>query len=72
MNDEYQKGYAQALQDINTPMLVIQEDWNPSQCPRCKTRYFEEEDCDDGYYQRAYALKRCPYCGQRLEWYADE
>lgn len=67
MND-YQKGYEQALKDINTPVKVIQKDWNPSQCPKCKESYDDYEECDDGYYDRAYGLERCPYCGQKLEW----
>ena len=66
---DYIIGYEQALKDINTPMKTIQEQWNPSECPRCKEPFFEYEPCNDGYYQRAYSLERCPYCGQKLEWY---
>ena len=28
----------------------------------------EYEECDDGYYHRAYSLERCPYCGQKIKW----
>lgn len=64
----YNEGYQQALRDINTPMLMIQHDWNPSQCPRCKKDFSEYETCNDGYYHRASNLDRCPYCGQRICW----
>ncbi len=61
-------GYEQALKEINTPLRPIQEEWNPSKCPRCKGSFFDYEECDDGYYKRAYNLERCPLCGQKLEW----
>jgi len=64
---EYEKGYQQALLDINTPKQVIIEKWNPSKCPRCGGDF--EEECDDGYYNRAIQTLRCPNCGQRLLWY---
>lgn len=66
--DAYQKGYQQALADINIPQQVIQENWNPSKCPRCYTSFHDYEPCDDGYYKRAQSLERCPFCGQKLEW----
>lgn len=66
---EYQKGYEQALKDINKPRKVIIENWEPSICPRCRERFYDYEPCDDGYYQRAYSLERCPFCGQKLKWY---
>lgn len=68
-SNDYRNGYKQALRDINTAQKVIQENWNPSKCPRCRTSFYDYETCDDGYYQRAYSLERCPYCGQKLEWY---
>lgn len=68
-SNNYRKGYEQALRDINTPQKVIQEDWNPSKCPRCRESFDDYEPCDDGYYQRVYGLERCPYCGQKLEWH---
>lgn len=68
MNDDYRKGYEQALKDINKPRMVIQENWNPSECPRCKESFSDYEPCNDGYYKRAYSLERCPYCGQKLKW----
>lgn len=66
---EYEKGYTQALLDINKPMAVIQEKYNPSTCPRCKKSYYDYEECDDGYYDRATSLERCPFCGQALDWW---
>lgn len=65
---EYKKGYKQALKDINKPQKMIMEKWEPSVCPRCKEVFYEYEDCDDGYYKRAYSLERCPYCGQKIVW----
>jgi hypothetical protein len=53
-------------------MLVIQEKWSPSECPRCHKDFSEYEPCDDGYYARAYSLERCPYCGQLIKWSASE
>lgn len=66
---EFKSGYAQALKDINTPLLMIMEDYSPSKCPRCQKDYFEYEPCDDGYYKRATSLERCPYCGQNIVWW---
>lgn len=65
---DFQLGYARALEDINRPMCVVAEKWNPSECPRCGNSFDAYEDCNDGYYQRAHGLERCPYCGQRLDW----
>lgn len=67
-NGEFMKGYQQALKDINRPMAVITEKWNPSMCPRCKESFYDFEPCFDGYYNRATNLDRCPFCGQRLDW----
>ena len=66
--DDYKRGYEQALKNINTPMSVITENWNPSECPRCGEDFSDYEPCDDGYYDRATHLERCPYCGQKLYW----
>ena len=65
---DFQRGYAQALEDINRPMCVIAEKWNPSECPRCGRSFEGYEDFDNGYYLRAQGLERCPYCGQKLDW----
>ncbi len=65
---EYQLGYEQALKDINKPMKMIQEDWEPSECPRCHKLFYDYEKCNDGYYDRAYNIDRCPYCGQKVKW----
>lgn len=67
--EAYRKGYQKAMQEINTPMKVIQKNWSPSECPRCKKNFSDYEECDDGYYTRAYAMERCPYCGQLLKWH---
>lgn len=65
---DYERGYRQALNDINTPMGVIMLKWNPSECPRCRKNFSDFEPCDDGYYDRATSMERCPFCGQKLEW----
>lgn len=67
-SEDYKKGYIQALNDLNAPKLVIQEKWDPSQCPTCKTYFDDYEPCYDGYYKRANNLYRCPYCGQAIYW----
>lgn len=64
----YKTGYKKALEDINKPMKMITPQWSPSKCPRCNKDFYEYEDCDDGYYKRAEALERCPYCGQKITW----
>jgi len=68
ISKDYQLGYEQALKDINNPMKMIQEDWESSECPRCHKLFYDYEECNDGYYDRAYSLDRCPYCGQKIEW----
>lgn len=64
----YEEGYAQALADISTPMVPVCRKWEASECPRCGSSFVEYEECNDGYYRRAYDLGRCPYCGQKLDW----
>lgn len=56
------------LTQYQIPLLVIQENWNPSKCPRCMQSFYDYEPCDDGYYSRATSLERCPYCGQKIKW----
>ena len=56
------------FEEINTLQIMIIKDWEPSVCPRCNERFSAYEDCDDGYYRRAYSLERCPYCGQKVKW----
>lgn len=63
---EYERGYQRALEDINRPMAVVAEKWDPSECPRCGESFSNYEPCDDGYYTRATNMDRCPFCGQRL------
>lgn len=65
---EYERGYKRALEDINHPMCVVAEKWNPSECPRCGKGFWEYETCNDGYYDRAKGLTHCPFCSQRLNW----
>ena len=57
-----------AFDSMNTPKKVIIEKWSPSECPTCHKDFSDYEPCDDGYYDRAYGLVRCPYCGQLLTW----
>lgn len=64
----YEMGYKDALKEISIPMKMIEENWNPSKCPRCHHSFEEFEPCDDGYYDRATNLERCPYCGQKIFW----
>lgn len=52
--------------DINIPKEVIIKPRESSQCPNCEKHF--EEDCNDGYYTRAYTMERCPYCQQKLKW----
>lgn len=58
----------ESIDQYQKPMKVIQEKWEPSECPRCHKHFREFEPCDDGYYDRAYSLVRCPYCGQSIKW----
>lgn len=66
---DYKKGYKQAIADLNKPILMITENWDPSKCPRCDKSFYDYEECDDGYYDRATSLERCPYCGQKIVWH---
>lgn len=68
IQNEYNNLQKNILEEINTPRTMIPKDWVPSVCPRCKERFSEYEECDDGYYHRAYSLERCPYCGQKIKW----
>lgn len=69
---EYKKGFEDgwhcALKEINIPMKMVVKSYNPSVCPRCISDFRDYEECYDGYYKRAYNLKRCPYCGQKIKW----
>lgn len=65
---EFEKGYHTALKEISNPMNVIAENWNPPRCPRCGESYGDFEPCNDGSYIRARSMKRCPFCGQKLNW----
>lgn len=68
---DYEKGYRQALVDINTPKLAIipDSDYESSKCPTCGKEFYPEyERCRDGRYIRPYGLDRCPFCGQALDW----
>ena len=61
-------GYDTAMEELNTPMETITEDWRASVCPHCGHDFMDYEPCNDGYYKRAVSLERCPYCGQKLLW----
>ena len=63
-----EKAALEHIEKFQTPMYVIQKNWNPSECPRCHHDFYDYEECDDGYYTRAESLERCPYCGQKLTW----
>lgn len=65
---DFERGYQKALEEINMPMSVITENWNPSKCPRCRNDFSDYEPCNDGYYDRATSIERCPFCGQKLDW----
>ena len=66
-NTQFQQGYQQAMNEINTPMsVIIESQFSPSLCPRCKADF--KEECNDGYYYRAIMLSRCDKCGQKLDW----
>lgn len=66
--EAYNNGYNDAIEELNTPMDMIVEKYNPSVCPRCHKGFDGIEECNDGYYNRATNLSRCPYCGQKISW----
>lgn len=62
------QGALHTFEHLNTEIPVVTIPWNPSQCPTCKMSFEEFEPCNDGYYQRACGMERCPACGQKLDW----
>ena len=66
--NEYINLQKKIIEELNTPQKMITREWEPSVCPRCNEQFSAYEDCDDGYYRRAYSLERCPYCGQKIKW----
>lgn len=67
--EAYRAGYAQALQDLNTPRaVVIPGEYDHTVCPQCRQDFADIEDNFDGVPQRAVGMLRCPHCGQRLNW----
>ena len=68
MQTDFERGYQKALEEINMPMNVIIPKWNSSKCPRCQKDFSDYEPCNDGYYDRANTMERCPFCGQKLNW----
>lgn len=50
----------------DTAKKVIIKPWEPCKCPTCDKEL--SESVGDGYYKHYYYLKRCPECGQRLNW----
>lgn len=71
MQTDFERGYQKAMEEINTPMNVIMLKWSPSKCPRCQKDFSDYEPCNDGYYNRANSMERCPFCGQKLDWKRD-
>lgn len=71
-SDGYDEGYHDAIEAINTSQKVIMKDYCPSECPRCKGSFDDYEECDDGYYNRAVEMERCPFCGQKLDWFPSQ
>lgn len=50
----------------DTDKKVIIKPFEPCKCPTCDKEL--SESVGDGYYKHYYYLKRCPECGQRLDW----
>lgn len=68
-DEQYLRGYRQAILDINTPKpVVIPGRYENSVCPQCGKDFNELEENMDGIPARAVGLTRCPYCGQKLDW----
>lgn len=53
-----------------TPQLVKQASWSPDTCPNCDHEL--SESLGDGYYSHPTFLTRCPECGQKLFWNAED
>lgn len=67
--EAYRAGYAQAIQDLNTPRaVIIPGKYDHTVCPQCHQDFADIEDNFDGIPQRAVGMLRCPNCGQRLDW----
>ena len=49
---------------------VIRNPWQPCECPTCNKEL--SESVGDGYYKHYYYLKRCPECGQKIDWSMEE
>lgn len=68
-DESYQKGYAQAIKDLNTERpVVITGEYDHTVCPQCGQDFSDIEDNFDGVPERAVGMLRCPHCGQRLDW----
>ena len=48
------------------PKKIIIRDWNPTKCPTCGHEL--STSLGDGYYKHPTFLKRCPKCGQTIQW----
>lgn len=48
------------------PKKIIIRDWNPTKCPTCGHEL--STSLGDGYYKHPTFLKRCPECGQAIQW----
>ena len=63
----YAKGYEQAMRDINKPVYVKYEKYEPGYCPKCGESFWEYEKCVDGQWFRNLKMTRCPECGQKIK-----
>lgn len=48
------------------PKIIRIKNWSPSNCPTCD--YELSTYIEDGYYKHPIFLKRCPECGQTIQW----
>lgn len=49
---------------------IIIRDWHPTRCPTCDHEL--STSLGDGYYKHPTFLKRCPECGQAIDWEESE
>ena len=48
------------------PKKIIIKLYTPATCPTCNLEL--SESLGDGYYKHWTSLRRCPRCGQRIQW----
>ena len=51
------------------PKKIIIESYCPTECPTCGHEL--SKSLGDGYYKYPIFLKRCPNCGQVIQWYRN-